>query len=432
MRTWLWTLLLAIVAVALAVLLRQHAGNVLLLVAPWRIEMSLTLAVLLLLASFVVLYAALRLVAWLVAIPERVRAWRGRRALARDQGLIEQGTIGMLEGRYTHAEKNFGKLYTLTHSRTRRVLGALSAARAAHHVGEFVRRDRMLAAAREDAGGDQRLQEASAAVAADLLLDQGQAQQALEVLAPLQEGGARHLHTLRLLLRAEKALDHHERVFNLARSLLRRHAIDRSEAMRLIDQAGAARLRAGTANGDGWRLIWKEIRSEERLLPHIALVASAAFEAAGDGAEAGRILEAAIADKFNPVLVEAYANCQSDQVPRRLAKAEIWLQQRPDDANLLVALGQLCLNGQLWGQAERYLQLSLMRRDDPQSHVLLGSLYDRLNRTGDAVRHWRLATAARTTLPVLAAETVLPAADTGADPDRSRVDAGGSYGAPLA
>ncbi|KAG1301638.1 hypothetical protein G6F63_016794 [Rhizopus arrhizus] len=54
----------------------------------------------------------------------------------------------------------------------------------------------------------------------------------------------------------------------------------------------------------------------------------------------------------------------------------------------------LCLNGQLWGQAERYLLRSLSRRSDAQTHALLGSLYDRLDRPADAVRHWRLATAA--------------------------------------
>jgi len=76
MRTWFWTLLLAVVAVALAVVLRSHAGNVLLLVWPWRIEMSLTLAVLLIVATFIILYVGLRLLAWLLAIPDRVRAWR--------------------------------------------------------------------------------------------------------------------------------------------------------------------------------------------------------------------------------------------------------------------------------------------------------------------------------------------------------------------
>ena len=428
MRTWLWTLLLAVVAVALAVMLRQHSGNVLLLIWPWRIEISLTLAVLLLLAAFVALYVVLRLLSWLLAIPDRVRAWRGRRAQARDHELLERGWIGMLEGRFAHAEKDLTRLFEQSKVRSRRVLAALAAARSAHGLGEFARRDRMIEAAREQAGEDAGLQEATATVAADMLLDQGRPQQALETLAPLQDGGARHLHTSRLLLRAEAALEHHERVFTLARGLLRRNALDKAEGAQLIDHAGAARLRAGMA-GDGWRVIWKDLKSEERLLPNIALAGAAAFEADGEGAEAARILEAAIGDRFNPVLVAAYARCDASQVPRRLAKAETWLTQRATDADLLTALGVLCLNGQLWGQAERYLQRSLARRNDAQCHALLGSLYDRLDRPVDAARHWRLATAARQALPVLATDAALPAADMGADPHH--LDSEGEYDALL-
>ncbi len=202
MRTWFWTLLLAVIAVALAVVLRSHSGNVLLLVWPWRISMSLTLAVLLIVAAFVVLYVGLRLLAWLLAIPDRVRAWRGKRAQARDHELLERGWIGLLEGRYSHAEKDLTRLLEQTKVQTRRVLAALSAARAAHGLGEFDRRDRLLATAQEQAGTDPGLVEATATVSADMLRDQGRAERALAVLAPLADGGARHLHTMRLLLRA--------------------------------------------------------------------------------------------------------------------------------------------------------------------------------------------------------------------------------------
>lgn len=190
MRTWFWTLLLACVAVAVAVVLRAHPGNVLILVWPWRLEMSLALAVLLLVVLFAALYVGLRLLAWLVAIPDRVRAWRGRRAQARDHELLERGWISLLEGRFSHAEKDMVKLLDQTKVRGRRVLAALSAARAEHGLGEFERRDQMLAKAREEAGDDAGLIEATATVAADMLLDQGQPAQALDVLAPLQDGGA--------------------------------------------------------------------------------------------------------------------------------------------------------------------------------------------------------------------------------------------------
>lgn len=428
MRTWFWTLLLAVVAVALAVVLRSHTGNVLFLVSPWRIELSLTLFVLLVLGLFIVLYVGLRFLAWLLAIPDRMRVWRGQRAQARDHVLLERGWTELLEGRFSHAEKNLTRLLGQTRVKSRRVLAALSAARAAHGLGEFARRDQLLESAREHAADNTGLQEAIATVAADQLLDQGRAQDALAVLAPLQEGGARHLHTLRLLLRAEAALGHHDRVFTLARGLMRRNALSKTEAEGLIDHAAAARLRAAAASGtDAWRTVWKDLKSEERVMPEIALAAATAFDNADEPAEAARILEAAIAVHFTPALIDAYARCEGEQIHRRLAKAEGWLQKHPQDATLLSALGMLCLNGQLWGQAERYLQRSLRLRNEPKSHALLGSLYDRLNRPGDAVRHWRLATAATMALPVLAADLALPPADTNADP--LHLDAEGEYSA---
>ncbi|MFA4913989.1 MAG: heme biosynthesis HemY N-terminal domain-containing protein [Burkholderiaceae bacterium] len=415
MRTWFWTLLLAVVAVGLAVVLQSHTGNVLILVPPHRIELSLTLAVLLFVGSFVLLYVLLRLLAWLLAIPSRVRDWRGRRAQARDHELMEKGWVGLLEGRFANAEKQFSKLIDQTRVQSRRSVAALSAARAAHELGEYPRRDALLDQAREAAGTDPGLTEAVATVSADMLLDQGQPARALTVLAPLQDG-ARHLHTTRLLLRAESELGHHDQVFTLARALARRHAIAKPESEKLIDISGAARLRAGTANGDGWRVIWKDMKAVERTYPEIALAGSQAFDAADEPEEAARVLEAAIARQFTPALVAAYARCPATQVKRRIDKAETWLQQRPNDPDLLRVLGLLCLTGQIWGAAERYLTRSLKYRSDPQTHALLGSLYDRLNRPEEAARHWRMATAVGMALPTLANDGFLPSAEIGDDP----------------
>lgn len=39
--------------------------------------------------------------------------------------------------------------------------------------------------------------------------------------------------------------------------------------------------------------------------------------------------------------------------------AESWLKQAPQDAQLLLCLGRLCLRNQLWGKAREYLEASL-------------------------------------------------------------------------
>lgn len=414
MRTWFWTLFLLVVAVALAVVLREHGGNVILVMPPWRIQVSTTFAVLLLIGLFVAIYVGLRLLGWLVSIPSRMRAWKGRRDQRRDAGQLERGWVELLEGRYAQAERDLTKLLGQTRQASRKVIAALSAARAAHGLGEYSRRDALLAKADDYVGADQGLRQAVATVSADMLLEQGDPAGALARLEPLQDGGSRHLHVARLLLRAHDELGHHEQVFALARSLSRRGLVERDETLALIDRAGAELLRK--ARGDAWHAVWKEFKSEERVLPNIALAGAAAFDAEGKPAEAARVLEAAIDARMTPELLAAYARCDAGQVSRRLEKAETWLKKHPDDPDLLSTLGVLCLIGQIWGTAERYLQRSLQCREDARAHALLGNLYDRLDRHAQASRHWRQAVAVGMALPVLASDAPLPAADTRADP----------------
>src|SRR5690554_1434093 len=187
MRTWLWMCVLLVLAVALALVLREHSGNVLIIAPPWRIELSLIFTVLLVLASFVALYVALRLIAWLVSGPERFRSWRGLRGRKKEHELLESGWISVLEGRYNEAEQRLSKLLGSSKSPNTRVLAGLALARASHHLGEYARRDDALRLARQAAGNDTRLKEAHAAATAEMLLDQNQAQEALVLLQPLHE-----------------------------------------------------------------------------------------------------------------------------------------------------------------------------------------------------------------------------------------------------
>ncbi len=421
MRTWFWTLLVLALAVALALLLREHSGNVLIIAQPWRIELSLTLAVLLILASFVVLYVCLRVSAWLVGGPERFRSWRGLRAKQRDHNLLETGWINVLEGRYTQAEKELSKLLGLTKVKNTKVLAGLALARASHHLGEFVRRDEAIKLAQDTAHNEPRLKEAVATAVAEMYLDQNRPQDALTLLQPLQDASSRHFNATRLLLRAHRQLHNHDRVYDLTRLLLRRGAIDKAEALQLIETSASARLRA--AGPEGFKAIWSDLKADEKTLPDVALAAAAIHESAGHFDESAKVLEAAIGIKLEPRLLNAYSQCPPEQVARRLNKAEVWLKADPDNSALLAALGNLCLTGQLWGQGEHYLLRSMKVRSDVRIHALLGNLYDRLGRESDAMKHWRLASGVTGVLPVLHVDQWLPAADLRGDPTLIDVEA---------
>src|SRR5690554_208564 len=206
MRTWFWTLVVFIAAVALALILRDHNGNVLIMVQPWRIELSLTFAVLILIATFVVLHIALRLITWVGHGPERIRSWRSVRAQKRDHNLLESGWVNILEGRYEQADKDLTRLLGKTRSYTSKVVAGLASAQAAHHQGDHPRRNNALEQARLSARDDARLKEAVAIVTAEMYLDDNRAEEALSLLQPLQDASSRYFHATRLLLRAHQQL----------------------------------------------------------------------------------------------------------------------------------------------------------------------------------------------------------------------------------
>lgn len=414
MRTWFWSLFVLVVAVVLALLLREHGGNVLIVAQPWRIELSLALAVVLLIFGFVLTYWIVRSIGWLGGSRGRFRAWRGRRAQQRDLDLLESGWINVLEGRYVPAEKELSAVLAKTRSASRKVLAGLSAARALHLLGEYPRRDQVLALAAQSARGDTRLRQAVDTVTAEMYLDQGRANEALGLLEPLQDASSRYFHATRLLLRAHRLLGNHVRVYELTRLLLRRSAIDKAQAERFIREATIARLR--DCNEAEFKAIWGDLNSDERLDPAIALAGAQALRSQHRYADEARTIEAVLNRGMDEPLLRAYAQCASEQAVLRLGHAELWLKSNPDHPALLASLGQLCLNAQLWGQGEHYLERSMKLRSDMRAHALLGNLHDSLGHPERAMKHWRLACSVVGALPELPVNRLLPAADTRADP----------------
>ena len=206
------------------------------------------------------------------------------------------------------------------------------------------------------------------------------------MLAPLADGGARHLHTMRLLLRVHAALNHHDQMFSLARALVRRNALPRQEADQLIDASGAARPRRGRQR----RLARHLERSEGRRAP-------AARDRAGrrrrlrSGGRGGRGCPRAGSGGRREVQSRAGRGLRPLRrlagVPSRRAPSLAAIAS--DRSRAVDGPGHALPERPAVGPAERYLLRSVSRRNDAQTHALLGSLYDRLERPADAVRHWR-------------------------------------------
>ena len=385
MRALFWLLAVFAAAVAFAIMGRGNDGYALFVYPPWRVELSLIFFFILLVAAFAALYMLARLTHHTLKLPVHVRAYRERRRLARAQEALLGSAQAYLEGRFARAEHDARQAFESGESRA---LAALFAARAAHQLRARDRRDFWLDRAAEF--GDL-LHVARLVTRAELLLEDRDYVGARAVLKDLHGSGPKHIATLRLLLRAEIGARSWEEVLRLTVMLAKRDAISPALHDEYKSQALTELLGALAGDPAALEVRWRRIPGRDQVIPRVAT--AAARHAAANGREplARDIIDKALAPDWNPVLIDLYGICASDEARLRIEKAERWLLEHPGDARLLLALGRLCVRAELWGKAQNYLEASQSFESTREVHVALAHLFERLEKPADANRHFRLA-----------------------------------------
>jgi HemY protein len=387
MRGLMWVMAVFALAVGLSLAARLNDGYAILALPPYRVELSLNFAILLGLAGFALGYVLLRLVTHTLRLPLHVRAFHARRRSEKGQAAMLAALRALFEGRYARAEKSAGEAYELAQAPA---LSALIAARAAGELRETERRDQWLARA-ESHDADAR--QARLAVQAGLLLDDRRYDDALAVLRELSAGGPKRIATQRMLMKTHQRLGHWDEVRRLATSLGKRGVLAEVAAtqLRITAQIEALRQKAGDAIGLAER--WRQ--TEDQLDARVARTAAQLFIALGECRRAHGIVEAALEAEWNEQLILLYGECLGADVLAQIERAEKWLKARPRERALLLTLGCLCLQQELWGKAQHYLEASLSEEPSRSAHVALAQLFERIGKPVDANRHYRASADAR-------------------------------------
>ncbi|HCX32369.1 MAG TPA: heme biosynthesis protein HemY [Rhodocyclaceae bacterium] len=389
MRALLWLLALCSAAVGLAIAARHDAGYVLFVAAPYRIELSLNLFVVLVLAAFALGYLALRLLLNMIALPRRVREYRTRREEALAARRFEEALRRFFEGRYGHALKEAAAAFDAAAPRP---LAALLAARAASAMHDDAREREWMS--RAGAGGPEpRL--ALLMTELELDIEARRFDAAARVLERLAESGQKHVAAQRLALRVHAALGRWQDLLRTLRALEKHRAIAPEHASALRQRAHLETIRALRSDAGALAAYWSALPRAERDDARVVAALARALLGAGECAEAQRIIESRLDDVWEEELVPMYAECAGGDALARITRAERWLRDRPHDAALLLALGRLCEQHRLWGKAESYLEASLAVRSAPEAHLALARLLDSLDRREEADRHFRAAALAR-------------------------------------
>ncbi len=391
MRILLWLMILFATAVGLAVSAQFNPGNVVLFYPPYRVDLSLNLFLLLLILLLVTVQLLLTAIRVTQRMPGRVAAYRRERREREGNHALREALKTLFEGRFGHAEKAAKRA---SENPENAGLAALIGARAAHRMQQPERRDRWLALASEEPA----LKTARLMTAIELQVDEYHPELALESVKELNASGTRHIHALRLALKANQRAKNWPEVLRLVSSLDKRNALHPALSRRLRELAYEDLLSDRSHDIESLRRIWASIPASDRLRPLVTVRAAEAMNACGLHDEAGTIVQQALNVEWDERLVRAYrasaATAGSAALLSQIERCEEWMTRHPADPELALTLGALCLRQKLWGKAQRYLEQALSDSIDSatvrETHLKLAQLHEALGNQEEAASHFRL------------------------------------------
>ena len=381
---WILGLFAAAVAFTIAA---HNPGYVLLVYPPYRIELSLTLFVVLLLLAFVSGYGLVRLTVGVLGMPAYVRNFRSDLAQAKARKLLDEELGAFFEGRYADSEKAANRAMELGESST---LHSIIAARSAHELHEFKKRDAYMSAAEGKTIGDTSMR---LMTSGKFLLDQRDPRGALAALQELRDKGVKdHIGALSLELKAHRLAGNWDDVLNVLYQLEKRDGIDETMASQFRQQAWLGKIRQ-QKDLAGVKACLKNMPADFKRRSRIAAAAARALIQYGGDSLAQQLLTDSLNAQWDSELVALYGDCLSGDVVAQIEQAEKWLALHSQDAGLLLALGKLCLHQKLWGKAQNYLDASNSISPSHAAYTALGQLAERLGKSDVALKYQQSAMA---------------------------------------
>lgn len=371
MRAVIWFTLLFAVAVVAATTLGTNDGLVSVYWSGWRMDVSLNLALLVLVGSCFALVTVIQAVGALIGLPRRAHEWRIARRDRSAQAWLRDALAQYFGGRYTRAHRAAQRALEiqadtpeLAQDNEFTVLGHLLAAGSLHRLQDRPQRDAQLARALDlarNSAAARSAEEGARMLAAEWALDDRDAGRALELLSDLPPGVGRRTHALRLKLQAARLARQPQEALKTARLLAKHQGFSREAAVGLLRSLAFEALDGGR-DADQVRRIWQQLDAADRRDVAVASRGASRMALLG-AAEEGRQWLRPFWDELRDVpaedrealahgLVACVAGIGNDWLPRLEAGAQAF----PGDGAIAFAVGCAMVECKLWGKARQALQ----------------------------------------------------------------------------
>lgn len=384
---WLFsTLLVLALAVGVSLLASYNHGYVLIVRPPYHINLSFNLLLVLIALSFLSLHIILRLLQYIRRIPSSVRTYKEQQYIKTSHTSLIEALTALVEGKYQLAEKTASKhLEQMKDS----ALNALIAARASHKLKQKNQRDYYFAEA-ERIAPNAKL--ACWLAQAESELDDRQFNKVIAIVQKIEKIQPQHPPALRLALKAQVRLNQWEQVLTTLKHLEKNNEIESWYAREVRQSAHSAIMQRFASDLSSLTSYWKKLSAEEQMNPAICEVAASAFISAGGGDQAAEIIGISLTKRWDRRLSGLFGDCVTTHPQKQIQQAEFWLLTHEEDADLLRALGNMCLRQGLWGKAQSYLEASISVEPSALTHATLATLFEKLENTELAQQHYKLCT----------------------------------------
>ena len=383
MRGLIWIIVLFAVAVAIAMGASLYNGNVYVVVEQTMLRINLHAFILGLLALVIVLYLLVRLIAGILHVPGRMQrfgvARQGRQAAA----ALNNAGLAFFEGKFQKAEQEAAKVLANKEAGDNRTLALMLGAHAADQMDDTALRDRYLKDIETLPAKKQLSRYLLLAEAALGRRDYPAAENNLNAAAQINPSLTR---LVRLQLRY--AFDHGNalEVLDKTAKLQKAGAINDYEAGQYQSWA-YRRLLALVRDGGGLKACLKRIPDEQKAGELCAVIAEK-YVHLGLYSQAVKWVAHYYPHTRQAELLEPFVQSVrylDDKAQRKaIDLADGWLQAQPNDAQLLMFLGELAYSKQLWGKAQGYLEASLAISPSVQVRLALAKVFDETEQSAKA------------------------------------------------
>ena len=371
-RLLFYSLIFLIGAVYIALIAKEDPGYALLSYGDWSIEGTLVLLV----TALSLLISGILLLVYLLVktinFPIKLGSWNQNRKTVKAIKNCNKGYIELAEGNWREAEKHLRKS---ANGSGMPLLNYLAAARAAQEGGSQHRRDNYLLQAHKS---DPQADIAIGLTQAELQIKDGQAEQALATLMHLRNVAPKHKQVLKMLFRVYQQLNSLKDLENLLPELRKNNIFEHSVLSEYEQSLSKQLMTQAIQNKNQGELksIWNRLPNAIRAEPEMIYFYCQQLLSIGEQELALELTREGIKHHWHTSLILLYGLGQEKDPVKQLATAESWLSDNGRSAELLLTLGRLSINNQLWGKARDYLSESIAVSPSTDAFQVLGELYE--------------------------------------------------------